>query len=201
MAERNVHESSSQVTWPRLLVFTFLGLVVLVLGVAGGIRLGLSSGRVGQITAVSFRNSSLLDVGETFPDYVVRPLLGGESQKLSAITRRSPALLIFASDQCSACEAQFKFWKKRVVPMLNRDIGIVVVFSEGDYTPSDAQQLLALMPRASAVVTARERQSEIDGILATPTTIGVDQGLTIKFVVTGHDPRATADFFNDQLTP
>lgn len=176
-----------------------VAIVVIILGVAGGI---LSSDAVTRQRAIDpqvLANQSFLEVGDLFPDYELQ-LEGDKSTvSVSDLLTRGPAILVFVSDQCNACDVFGNQWQKRVMPRLRKDIQVVLIYDADEAKISTSQPLPSLLPGSVVASTDRATQKSEDGITATPTVVALDQGGRLRFIVTGYDRRVDGEFINDNL--
>lgn len=173
--------------------------VVIFAGIAGGVYTGytraLHNSRENEATAT--RNETYLDVGDPFPACKLYHPATAQETTVPQIVARGPAIMLYLSYACGACEAMAGYWTRKVVPELRDDIQIVCVYDDRVWQP--AQTEAAPFSRGIIMTADREAQKDMDGISATPTLVAVDTQGIIRLVCTGFDRSVNSDVLNALL--
>lgn len=182
------------------LQFLALGFVIFA-GIAGGMYVGTAwSHRFRDLTPESAQNDSFYELGEEIPNYKLWDVNTREDLHVRDLLARGPALLVFVREDCDYCKLMMEFWKRKVVSDLRSDIQIVLVYDDKDFSPEvTGSYKLGNLVRGRIVTTDREAQHEEDGIIATPTVIGVGTDSRIQFVVSGFNRDVSFAFINQNL--
>lgn len=196
--------NSENVGWNSLkpfIVKSAIAVVAISLGVAIGIYTGaaFTGSNIGGLTADQLPNNSLIEIGETFPDYTFSEISSGKEIKLSQITAKGPAVLIFVSSTCKPCQIMATYWNKKVVRGLREDIQIVLVFDEDEVESSGYQEDHLAIEGAMIVKANRFDQSTIDGITSTPSFAAIDKEQKVRFITSGFRKDIDSEFINDYL--
>jgi hypothetical protein len=183
----------------RFIVKWIIAAVIICAGVGGGIYAGfaLSNEGYGLPSEQALKNTTYLEIGQQFPDYELKDQISGMKLKVSTLNERGSLLFAFVSSHCGACEAMNKYWEKRIVQHLDKDIHLIWVYDafEEENKGFDSTALAA----ARVMTTDRAKQIGTDGITATPTFVGITSDRNIALVVNGFDKNIDADYFNDRL--
>lgn len=193
------HKLSSFAAWTNnFLVKSIAAGIVIFAGVAGGIYTGMALTRQGS-TPEEMPNNTLLDIGETFPDYALWNPHTNETTSVSALTSRGPTLLIFVSANCGPCHSMAAYWRKKVTSQLREDIQIALVYNNDELVSDDRQVKLLDIPGALTLGADRATQREDDGITSTPTFVALDEQMKISLILTGFRRDLGSDYFNENL--
>jgi hypothetical protein len=177
-----------------------LGFVIFI-GVAGGMYVGSAwSLRSRDMTSIGSKNDSFFDVGDIFPNHSLRDQRSKETILVHDLAKRGPILLVFLRHDCGFCRMMVGYWRNKLVSELKREIQIVLVYDEEEFDPDQPDHFeLANQIPCRVVTTDRSTQSETDGIVSTPTVVGVDVNARIKFVISGFTRDLTAELINQYL--
>lgn len=172
--------------------------VIIFVGIFGGVYSGLTLSQNGFSTGLSekYQNSTNLDIGERFPDYQLYDPINNTQTTVTQLLSQGPALLVFSSRSCGACEEMISFWRKRVLEKIDHNIQLVWVYDSNETAPSTN---VLSQYNVKMLVTDRGSQMTEDGISGTPTLIGLDRTSKIVFIVTGFSRTVGSDFINKSL--
>ena len=90
-------------------------------------------------------------------------------------------------------------WQRKEAALLRSDVQLVLVFSDEDWTGEDPTANGLIITGARAFVADRQRERDKDGIITTPTLVGLDRGSRIRFISTGFDRQVNVEFINENL--
>lgn len=184
------------------LVKSIIALFVIFLGVGGGIYVGsaFSGKKIGSISPEDLPNSSLLEIGEIFPDYEFANLTSGEVFNISDFAKKNGrTILMIVSPTCEPCHVLADFWNKKIEPKIDDDVNVLLVFDSLETVISDSAEKPLVMQRAISVNTDRSEQAKSDRMQGTPTIVGLDAGCRIKFISSGFTQDLNARFINKFL--
>ena len=170
--------------------------IVCFCGIAGGIYFGMTASGLGafQMMPEALPNTSYLSVDDVFPDFDLLEAGAQIPVTVSELASESPTLLVFVSASCGACEQMAAFWRKRTVHELEDSIQIALVYDENDL-PNPHGELLDI-PGARVFSADRASHAAEDGILSTPTFVGLDRSSRVLFVHSGFTPKLDGKVLN-----
>lgn len=186
----------------KFLIKSLISLVVILGGVGGGIYIGsaFTGKKIGLITPEDLPNSSLLEIGETFPDYVLTDLATGNAFNIRDFTNdQGRTILMIVSPTCEPCHVLVDFWNKKIEPQIEKDVNVLIVFDSLETTVTDLAEKPLVFRRSNSVSTNRFEQTKTDRMQGTPTIVGLDASCRIKFISSGFSHDLNARFINKFL--
>ena len=173
--------------------------VIIFGGIAGGVYTGmaLTGHEPWQPSQKAMTNQTLLEIGEEFPDYMLTDASDSTQLSISDLCERGPVLLTFVSRTCNACGMINTYWTKKVALGVDPSIQLTWVYNEYEGPPQEED--IQPPPQVRIVTTERSSQLATDGIVATPTLIGLGQDRRILFILYGFDKNVDEKYINENF--
>jgi len=174
------------------------------LAIAGGIYVGFSLAvrNASDGSAIESLNDSYLDVGDSIPAYQFLDPRFNQQVTLARLVGRKPAILLFVSQSCGACEAMAAYWERKIIPDLAPDFVVLEVHDDDERSKDSlAPKPRGLLSGAIQLFTDRELYAASDGIFATPTIVAIDSDQRVALVCSGFHRSVGADVIRQRAMP
>jgi hypothetical protein len=172
--------------------------------IAGGIYFGFSLAvrNASSGPAIDSLNESYLEVGDSVPAYQFRDARSNQLATLAGLVGQKPAILLFVSHSCRACEALAAYWERKVIPDIAPDFVVLEVHDDDERrTDSLARKPPGLLVGAIQVFMDRESYATSDGIFATPTVVALDGDHRVALICSGFHRSVGADLIRKRAMP